>query len=344
VLLTRPRAAALSAALALGVAACGGGSSAKQSSSTSSSTTTTSASTAPTPVTPPKPATPSLTIGVRTAAPPKQPFVATTAAAIGDLVQFHVTVPGGRHPAAVTITVPQGAPAKQLTVTAGSADKSAKVTVTGSRGKKITLQSLHFSCVLPPAPSFCPLARQQTVHGGTALTFKTTPTAPVTLVADVGPAPVKAAPASGSNAVLPAYAITEQTRTVSPTKTSTTPAVYAPTAVAHNGDVAVFLTRAVAKVRGAPQPLTVTLEQGPATTLTATASVPGGAPSKASITGATHGKIELVLPRFTCFAAPVPTFCPVRRIEAGSHRYVLSFLVSPLLPPVVLTAVVQSGG
>jgi hypothetical protein len=342
VLLTRPRAAVLSAALALGVAACGGGSSAKHSSSASSSTTTTSAT--PTPVTKPKPPTPALTIGVRTAVPPKQPFVATAAAAAGDVAQFHVTVPGGRHPATVTITVPQGAPAKTLTVTATSGKRSASVTVTGSRGKKITLQSLHFSCLLPPAPSFCPLAGQRTVHGGTALTFKTTPTAPVTLVAAVGPAPVKTTAAPGSNAVVPAYAITEQTRTVALAKPSTGAAVYGSTAVAHSGDVAVFLTRAVAKVRGAPQPVTITLQQGPATTLTATASVPGGTPSTASVTGASHGKIELVLPRFNCFAAPVPTFCPVRSVRTGSHKYVLSFLVSPLLPPVVLTAVVQSGG
>jgi hypothetical protein len=74
---------------------------------------------------------------------------------------------------------------------------------------------------------------------------------------------------------------------------------------------------------GATQATTITIEQGPASSIAVSGAVAGGQTSKATVKSADGKPITLVLPRYTCYVAPVPTFCPPKQIQAGSHKYVL---------------------
>jgi hypothetical protein len=90
---------------------------------------------------------------------------------------------------------------------------------------------------------------------------------------------------------------------------------------------------------GAPQAVTITFDQGPAKTLNVSAGVPGAPSSKATIVSGSGAPITLVLPRYACYLAPAPTFCPPSKAAAASHRYSVTFPGSPTTPPAISAAV-----
>jgi hypothetical protein len=110
----------------------------------------------------------------------------------------------------------------------------------------------------------------------------------------------------------------------------------------HPGDIVQIRIAVAGTVAGAPQPLALKFDQGPAKTLNVSASVPGGTPSNATITSASGGRIAIVSPRYSCYLPPYPTFCPASHIKAESHKYALTVNAIPKVA-VVIGGVVQAG-
>jgi hypothetical protein len=73
------------------------------------------------------------------------------------------------------------------------------------------------------------------------------------------------------------------------------------------------------------------------------ASVPGGTPSKATLSSAAGSPMAIVLPRYNCGLPPSPTFCPPSRIVAASHTYTLTIDASPKTPPIIIQTTAQGG-
>jgi hypothetical protein len=336
----------IAVALALAVAGCGGGSTKKHSSSTSSTSSTTT-TTAKTPVATAK--TP-LSLTVRTAGS-TTPFGSTAKAKAGDPVIFR-TVPAGNgtsKAADVTLKI-SGGPSKSLTITASSKGHTSVATITSADGKPITLVRLHYGCALPPVATFCPAKHSSTSSHGFELLFSTLHTAPIVLAALVGPVTTPAPvvhPASSS--VVPAYTPTELVEGVTlpaPGAKKGTPAKttgLAATATVKPGNSVVMATRLAGRPVGAPQTTTLTIDQGPASSITVSAAVAGGLTSKAVVKSADGKRITLVLPRYSCFVAPAPTFCPPKTIKALHHKYVLTFQASPYTPPLSFIATAAAG-
>jgi hypothetical protein len=100
-------------------------------------------------------------------------------------------------------------------------------------------------------------------------------------------------------------------------------------------------TRLAGKPVGAPQAVTVTINQGPSKALTIVASVANGSTATATVTGAKGKKIAIVLPRFGCTVPPVPTICPPTKVQSSSHQYKLTFMASPYTRPITISAHIQ---
>jgi hypothetical protein len=203
------------------------------------------------------------------------------------------------------------------------------------------LSAIHYTCEAPPTATFCPAQNVVTNSSGYQLQFPIRRATPILVLAKVAlsttPPAKKLRPTT--SAVVPAYKVTETVRAVSPKSTATVkPAPSSPVAA---GDVVMFETHAGGKLSGAPQPVTVTIPQGPAKTLTITASVPGGAPSHATLTAASGTRIALVEPRFTCFLPPFPTFCPASKVQLTKKTYTLVFEATPNNSPIVVVARAQ---
>jgi hypothetical protein len=96
-------------------------------------------------------------------------------------------------------------------------------------------------------------------------------------------------------------------------------------------------------IQGAPQTVTLSIDQGPGSKVHVSASVAGGQTSQATIKSANGSPIAIVLPRYACSMPPVPTFCPAMQIFAGFHRYMLKFAAAPTTPRITLYATVQRG-
>lgn len=233
-------------------------------------------------------------------------------------------------------------PAKGLTASASSRGQGVDVTLHSADGKPITLQQLRYACALPPAPTYCPPRKQEGGRHGYRLEVSTTRTLPLFLTATVGPVAVRTPP-KASPAVAPPYATTEEARIAPKAGTKPAPASFSSTLDVRPGQLLILATRLTSRVRGAPQTVRITLNQGPDRRLRVSARARGGAPSSATIKSATGAPISLVLPRYSCFLPPAPTFCPPLRAKAGSHRYALEFSGSPSTPPIILVAEVQSG-
>jgi hypothetical protein len=110
----------------------------------------------------------------------------------------------------------------------------------------------------------------------------------------------------------------------------------------HAGDVLQIRVAVAGSVVGAPQPLTLKFGQGPSKTINLSASVPGGSASNATISSASGHPIAIVLPRYSCYLPPYPTFCPATNIKAESHKYALTVNAIPKVP-IVISALVQAG-
>jgi hypothetical protein len=260
----------------------------------------------------------------------------------GALLAFRTTAPGvpGSGPVAVTLKISRG-PAAKLTVAASAQGKQSTATLTSATGKPLTLLLPQYTCELPPSPSFCPGHNAHVNSDRIQIQFKTDPAIPIVIAAIAGaPTSSPAAPKSGS-LVAPAYTVTQfvSAHAAGAKPGSTVPST---TAVARPGDVVMLRTRLLGILRAAPQPLTISFDQGPATTLHVSASVPGGAKSTATIKAAGGSPIALVRLHYVCLLPPTPSFCPASKVIAGSHHYSVTFPASPLTG-VTLQASAQAG-
>ena len=328
------------AAASLFLAACGGSS--HKSTTTGKTSTTTSAPTTTTTKKKTSTVRPlkELVIVEKSGAP-AGPSVSAKA---GDRVVFRTTVPGvvtGK-PVKVLLALASG-PGKKLTVTASAAGQRSTASVTSSGGTPITLFEPHYGCPLPPVPTFCPAHGAALVKGTVTAQFKAPPAIPIEMTAVVGPVPGVAPFPTPGTVVVPAYVVTEGVAARSPTTpTTATPAPPTTTAAAKPGDTVVLQTKLKGSKNGTPQPVTVSFNQGPAKTLTVSASVPGGAVSRATITSATGSPIALVTPRYSCFLPPKPTFCPLSKVKAAGHHYSITFPGAPYAA-VTIEALAQAG-
>jgi hypothetical protein len=320
---------------AIVLTACGGGGH-KTTTTTPKTTTTTT-----TPVkTKPKPAPLSATVEVAKAAGLAS---GTASAKNGDIVEFRTRVPvvAGKRHVTVTVNLSQS-PASKWTMTATAAGQKAHATLTSSNGKALILSELHYTCTLAPVPSFCPARKVTSASKKLSMQFTTTPATPVTLVATVGPISGAHPTTPPGTLVVPAYAVTALVLAHAPGASSS--AKPSPTTSARPGDVVLLRARlkgGKGSENGAPQPVTMTFDQGPGKTLNLSAGVPGGAVSHATITGANGKSIALVTPRYTCYLPPTLTFCPATTVTAASHRYSVTFPGTPKTE-ITLEAVVQA--
>jgi hypothetical protein len=102
-----------------------------------------------------------------------------------------------------------------------------------------------------------------------------------------------------------------------------------------------MITRLQGSSGGLPQPTTVTIDRGPASSLTVSAAVPEAHTSKATIRRVGGGKLALAAPVFACAVPPTPTFCPPTEITSSAGRYRITFMARPHSPPIILQATVR---
>jgi hypothetical protein len=325
-------------AICMLVSACGGSS--HTSSSSTSKSTTTAKRTTTTAKKPLAPVLAAVTEGILSLG--SKTTVSSISAKTGDALTFRTQLPGRpKQKVKVQLTFALG-PASTLTVTAKVHGRTAAAIVKSANGKRLTLQQLHYECLFPPLRTICPLHNlstgssqdriQLTSAGGSFLSFG----------AKVGPVPVPARKVTISGTVVPAYKLSETVRVIPPKtgNTAPTPSAPASSASVKSGSTVAFTTVA-GGLAGAAQKLTLTIEQGPAKSIAVTASVLGGKISQATVRSAGSSPIELVLPRYICFFPPAPTFCPAMQVQAGVHRYSVTFPVTPSSQPVTVQATVQ---
>lgn len=334
-------------ALALAVVGCGGG---HKASSSTSSTTSGHTSGGGHKASGKKGAaakkTASLQVLIRVAKSGGGPSAAATANT-GDVVQFFTHVPGGHNakPTPVHLTFTQDA--AKWTVTASTKTQHASATLTSKNGQPLPLDSLSYGCALPPAPTFCPVSNVHTSHGHIEAQFSAGPSTPIVIGGVVGPLPKAPVAPPHSTLIAPTY-IVQTTVAAAPKKRSksskpSTPAKAGSSASVQPGDAVTMSVHLAGTIVGAPQPVTLSFSQGPAKSITVSASVPGGTPSKATFNSATGSPIAIVLPRYHCGLPPSPTFCPLSKVVAASHSYTLTIDASPKTPPILVEAAAQGG-
>jgi hypothetical protein len=278
-------------------------------------------------------------------------FTSSVTALPGDSIVFRTFLPGSATSPAETVSLSfASGPGKTLTMTATADGETSRVTIHSANHKPLSLQTLHYNCSLPPEPTFCPVRSAVSAHRRYQLRFLTTHRTGLIVSALVGPIKtrvVKIVPTSST--VVPPYSATELiavrpplTANASPAK-KPAPLAQLATATVKPGDTVILLTHLKGALLGAPQTVTVTINQGPGTSLKMSASVPGGPTASATIKSATGSPIAVVSPRYGCSVPKTQTFCPARQITAGSHRYTLEFSASPRTPGIVVLASVQPG-
>jgi len=320
-------------ACAIVVCACGGG----QEASTRKPVTTKSA-----PAPKPAPAVITETAALTT---DEQAASAALRASPGSHVIFRTIYPAslaGR-PHKVRILVVRVTPSRwKITVTADG--QHAGATVSSSTRKPITLVNLAYSCAAPPTASICPIKDVHTTAVRTEFQFTALPGAPSAITADVGPIAAGSPPKPTTTLQVPTYQVKEEVVAGPPADQPASPAVVVAgsTASVRPGDSVSLATVLRGHIAGARQPVTVRFRQGPASTITISASVPGGTISTARVNSATGSPIELILPTYRCYLPPTPSSCPVKTIRAGAGRYAFTFAAGPL-EPVLLKAEVRAG-
>jgi hypothetical protein len=326
--------AAMAAVCAMLLTGCGGASKTTTTAVTTSHTTTT-------------PKTAALTEAIKVAGTSTP--VSAASAQPGQTVEFLTQVPGlaTAPPTPVTLRFSRG-PSSTWTVVASADGRTSSAKLTSQNGKALTLVLPRYTCMLPPAPTFCP-ARNASDHGDHIdVHFSTRPSTPIEMVATAGP--IAGAPAAVKPGTLSVPAFTAQELVVVHT-TSAAASGAAPkpssSAAARPGDELEFLTRLSSRApggdNGAPQRVTIAFDQGPAATLHVIATVARGVSSTATVTGEAGASIELVEPRYACAIPPAPTYCPLLKLTAASHRYALTFAASPTTSDIELIALVQAG-
>lgn len=329
----------LALASALTLAACGGSTHpGSTTGSTNSSTSTPAVTVAP------AHKVKTLTVGARAQSAPT--FVPTISARPGEKVAFRAVLPEtpGIATQQVVLAVATG-PSSTLTITGSAGSQTSSAKITSASGSPITLVHLSYSCDLPPHSTFCPAQTITAGAGSTRLAFIASHRAPVEISAVVGPVRLTAARtvAPGSTAA-PPYTVAELLRARTPGASA--PAI-APkpqsTVTATPGQVVTMYSHLKSHIHGARQAVTVTISSGPATSLTVTASVPGGAISTATIRSATGTPISLVKARYDCLVAPLAGFCPATHVGRTARGYTLTFMAAPGTPEVEVSANVQAG-
>lgn len=333
--------------MVLAIAGCGG--SKHKSTSSSSSTSTSSSSKAK----PAKkgPTLPTVLTEQLRGGQDKKKLSSSIKAKPGNPVLLYTYIPGSKTSGKETVDLTASAgPSKTLTVTASAKGHTSVAKIHSANGKPLTLTALRYVCSLPPAPSFCPGKNVAGDSHGYKLTFSAAHIPGILIAAIVGPVstptpPVR--PVSSSTAA--PYAPTELVGAhaqPAPGRHKKPPApahLALPTSsvVAKPGDSLTMTTRLKGRPVGLPQAVTVTVDQGPAKSLTITAAVAGGQATTATVTGAKGKKIEIVLPRFGCTVPPQPTICPPTHVQTGAHQYKLTFMASPYTRPIAISAKIQ---
>lgn len=335
----------IGAALALVLAGCGGGGhKSSSSSSTSSSATSSGAKKGHGGTTGKSSKANTLSELIAVSKSGKSPS-STATASPGDNVQFITHVPGKAKgpPTKVHVDFFQASPTK-LTVTTSANKQSATGTITSKNGKPIKISELRYTCALPPAPTFCPAHNVNVKSPHIKADFSATSASPVSLAGLIGPVSTAPPKASKSTLVAPTYNVTTTLLARAPTASkSAAPAKPSSSAQVHPGDSLLIRVAAAGTIVGATQPLTLTMEQGPGTSLAVSAGVPGGTLSKATVTSATGKPVDIILPRYGCVLPPAPTFCPPESVKAASHKYIVTFGVTPQTSPVTIKTKVQAG-
>jgi len=323
--------------VAVAVAACGGSHKPKTTATHTTTTTTTH---------PRKPAPKFISEEVH--GPGASGYASTISARPGNMVAFRTVVPASlKGTQTIKLSFAQG-PSKSLSITASTPQHSSTATVTSASGSSLTLEHIHYSCELPPSPSFCPAKHITTTSKQVQLQFSTTHAAGITVVGVVGPVTLPTPKSlTPGTAVVPAYKIAELLKVFPGGKATAATKSVAPTTsvTAKPGDFVEMVTRVSSKLHGARQPVTITIDQGPGSTITISASAKGGTASTATIKSKSGSPIELVLPRYTCNLPPLPTFCPPSKTAAASHphRYMLTFMAAPGTAAPAVLVQVQAG-
>jgi len=216
--------------------------------------------------------------------------------------------------------------------------RTSTATISSSTAKPITLVGLRYGCALPPSPSFCPAQHIVTSATHDQAQFSAPPPQPISVRADVGPVSEAAfTPHSSGKVAAPPYRLVEEVEAIPPSTGAATGARSkrgsAPSATVTPGDTVVMETHLAGRLTGGPQPVTVSFSRGPSSTITVSASVPGGHMAQATIKGAHGAPIAIGPPTdYTCFLPPVPTFCPARSIHVSDHHYAITFATTPRTP------------
>jgi hypothetical protein len=240
------------------------------------------------------------------------------------------------HAASVLVSITRTS-GTTLRVTATAGDQSSEATLTGAHGKPIKLAYVRYLCYMPPTPGFCAGAQATSSPSEYMLKFHVPAHIPVDVLASVespnGPTGI-AAPRGTTKA--PPFKVSQTVRAESPGKGVSS---YASSVAAQHGATADLLTEFTAPASAAPQTVKLSLDRGPASSLHATATVPGGAPSHATITSAGGGPISLVFPRYVCYAPPAATFCPPPHVTTGPQTYSAQFPAIPGVPIALLASI-----
>jgi hypothetical protein len=257
-------------------------------------------------------------------------------------------------------------PSGILEVTATSAGHRSRARITSTDGKPLTLTNVRYTCALPPKPSFCPAQRASGGAHSFRLSFMATRRSGIVLSATVGPvaghiAPVAAKGGLPTSAYTPTElvvvrrpsagtgtastsvgaATTSASLTTTPGATSAT--LPSSRVTASPGSRVAMVTRLKGLSGGLPQRTTVTIDRGPAESLTVAAAVPEAHTSRATIGRTGGGKLSLTAPVFVCTVPPAATVCPPQQAVSRANRYSVTFMASPHSPQIVLQATVQSG-
>jgi hypothetical protein len=331
-------AAAVAAALCL--SACGGGGH-KSTSSTASNGTSTTTKSGKGKKHPPK----KLLVRIRVAGGASA--AASVKAKPGQQLVFHALVPNASPSSAQSVTLTfTGGQSKSLTVTASAGGHTTQGTVQSATGKPISFMRLHYTCLAPPAPSFCPGRGATSTGKSQRIEFPSTHTTDVTMAATVGPVNLKVKKVKPlRSTTVPAYSTSELVKLIPKSSGSSAPTQLplAGSVSAHPGDTILAVARVTGKKRGAAQPITVTINRGPGKSVTVSSKSAGGKSSSATIKSASGSSIALTQPRFTCFLAPFPTFCPPTSMKASSSGYTLTFSAAPGTAAPSVLATVQAG-
>jgi hypothetical protein len=259
------------------------------------------------------------------------------------LLRFLIHAPHGVAGKTLKLSLPTGT-GTVLKVSGKALGHHVSVTLHSASKAPFELQRVSYACALPPAIVSCPPNNVRTVRSHAEIKLSATQTTAVAVLAAIGPTTaIKEVPEpAAGQAIVPPYRAIELVKAAAPKAKPARRAAQA-TATASPGDGVTMITVTSGSRGGALQPVTITIQQGPAKSLTISAATTGGTSVPATITSATGKPIELVLPHFTCFAPPFPTFCPATGTTVAHGRYEITFMTAPGRSPIILSGTVQAG-